>query len=78
MARDGIQKGIMRPETGLDPLSVELHSGPDKPERRTWVDPQLTDHLYFAKVSPQARQVTIEVTDRFGKVYAETFENKKV
>jgi hypothetical protein len=74
---DGIRKGAMRQETGLDPLSVELHTGDKKPERRPWVEPQLTDHLFFAPLSPQARQVTIEVTDRFGNVYAETFDNKK-
>ena len=47
---DGIRKGAMRQETGYDPLSVELHSGKDKPERRAWVDPELTDHLFFAPV----------------------------
>jgi hypothetical protein len=75
---DGIQKGALQQETGFDPLSVELHTGKDKPERRPWVDPQATDHLYVTKLSPQAKQVTIEVTDRFGQVYAETFENKKI
>jgi hypothetical protein len=75
---DGIRKGAMRQETAFDPLSVELHSGKEKPERRPWVDPQLTDHLFAASITPQARQVTIEVTDRFGHVYAETFENKKI
>jgi hypothetical protein len=75
---DGIRKGALIQQTGLDPLSVELHTGSNKPERRPWVEPEPTDHLYFAPISAQARQVTIEVTDRFGNVYAETFENKKI
>lgn len=72
--QDGIRQGEMRRQDGYDPLSVALHSGPDKPERRTWVDPMITDHLFRAQPSPQARQVTIEITDRFGKVYTEKLE----
>ena len=74
---DGIRKGQLRQETGLDPLSVELHTGTEKPERRPWVEPQLTDHLYVAQLSEGARKVTLEATDRFGKTYTESLELKK-
>jgi hypothetical protein len=75
---DGIRKGALRQETGLDPLSVELHTGTEKPERRPWVEPQLTDHLYFAKLSEGVKKVTVEAIDRFGKTYSESVEVKKV
>jgi hypothetical protein len=76
-SEDGIRKGQMRQETGLDPLSVELHTGTEKPERRPWVEPQPTDHLYVASLSPGVRKVTVEATDRFGKTYSESLEMKK-
>ena len=37
-----------------DPLSMELHTGPDLPPRRTWVEPYVTDHLFSA---PEASAV---------------------
>jgi hypothetical protein len=74
---DGIRKGQLRRETGLDPLSVELHTGNEKPQRRPWVEPQLTDHLYLAILSEGVRRVTVEATDRFGKTYSESLEIKK-
>ncbi len=74
---DGIRKGQLRQETGYDPLSVELHTGTEKPERRPWVEPQLTDHLYFATLSEGAKKFTVEAIDRFGKPYTESVELKK-
>ncbi len=67
---DGVRKGPMSRRTGRDPLSVELHSGPDLPARRTWVDPYPTAHLFYAPVTPKARSVRVETTDRFGRVYS--------
>lgn len=69
---DGVKKGEMRQEMGLDPLSVQLHLGPQLPAKHKWVDPTVTDHLFFAKPSANARQIKVEATDRFGNVYAET------
>jgi hypothetical protein len=57
---------------GLDPLSVELHAGPALPPRRTWVEPYITDHLFYAPVSPDARDLRVEATDRFGRTYTAT------
>lgn len=65
----GDRRGTMSRRRGLDPLSVELHTGPALPPRRTWVEPYVTDHLFYAPVSSDARDVRVEATDRFGRVY---------
>jgi hypothetical protein len=67
---DGVQKGSMSNRIGKDPMSVELHTGPNLPERRPWVEPAMTSHLYYAPVSPQAREVIVEATDRFGHTFS--------
>ncbi len=66
---DGERKGEMVRRVGTDPLSEELHRGDDRPPRRTWVQPYLTSHLFYAPVSPGARAIWVEATDRFGRVY---------
>jgi len=72
---DGIQKGKMSNRIDADPLSVELHAGPDLPERRPWVEPKPTNHLFFAPVSPDAREIRVEAVDRFGRTYSAAIEN---
>lgn len=67
---DGERKGRMRQEMGLDPLSVELHQGGDRPPRRQWVEPRNTDHMFYAPASPTAGEVLVEATDRFGRVFS--------
>ena len=69
---DGEPRGSMERRTGLDPLSIELHTGDSLPRRRTWVDPILTNHRFLADVRTGVREVTVEATDRFGRNYAET------
>ena len=66
---DGEPRGEMERRRGLDPLSVELHSGPDLPERRDWVEPVPVDHLFRAAVTGEEGEVVVEATDRFGRVY---------
>jgi hypothetical protein len=68
----GERRGLMSRRRGLDPLSVELHTGPTIPPRRTWVEPYVTDHLFYAPVPADARDVRVEATDRFGRVYTAT------
>lgn len=68
---DGDPRGAMERRRGPDPLSVELHSGPDLPARRPWVDPVPTDHLFRASLDGGESGVTVEATDRFGRTYAE-------
>ena len=67
---DGIRKGLMSNRIGKDPMSVDLHTGPALPERRRWVEPVNTNHLFYAPVSPEAKEIRIEATDRFGRTYA--------
>ena len=63
------RRGEMSRRTGLDPMSVRLHAGPEIPPKHTWVDPVRTRHLFYAPVRPGAK-VTVEATDRFGRVHA--------
>lgn len=70
---DGVRKGELVQVTGRDPLSIKLHEGPKLPEKRKWVEPELTDHLFLFRPSKTAKSITIEVIDRFGKVYSELY-----
>lgn len=71
---NGQPKGEMYRDVAFDPLSVELHLGAEKPAKRAWVDPVLTDHMFFAKPSSLSSTVTIQVTDRFKNVYKQDVE----
>jgi hypothetical protein len=71
---DGERKGTMARRVGRDPLSVSLHEGPDLPERRTWVEPYPTGHLFYAPVPTDARSVRVEAVDRFSRRYAESLD----
>ncbi|WP_160717594.1 calcineurin-like phosphoesterase C-terminal domain-containing protein [Chitinophaga solisilvae] len=66
---DGILKGAMEQRVAYDPLAQELYTGPQLPKKHTWVEPYLTDHMFFAKPSADARNITIKATDRFGNEY---------
>jgi hypothetical protein len=68
---DGKSMGTMTQESALDPLSVELHLGTAKPAKHKWVEPQLTEHLFFAKPTESAKRVTIKITDRFNNIFKE-------
>lgn len=63
------RRGAMGRRTGLDPLSVRLHEGPARPQRRPWVDPVPTDHLFYAPLQADAADVTVEATDPWGRTY---------
>jgi len=67
---DGERKGAMVRRNGFDPLSVQLHRGADQPPLRPWVEPQPTDHLFYAPASRRAREVRVEATDRWGRTYS--------
>ncbi|QCR24689.1 calcineurin-like phosphoesterase family protein [Pontibacter sp. SGAir0037] len=66
---DGKKMGAMKQETALDPLSIELHAGAQLPAKHKWVDPVLTDHLFFAKPSKGSGTIQVQATDRFNNVY---------
>ena len=74
---DGINKGIMERRVAFDPWAVELFEGPELPQKHKFVEPALTDHLFFAKPSPNAKEITVKATDRFGNVYQEQIVNNK-
>lgn len=65
---NGIRRGEMKRARGLDPLAVSLYQGKDRPGKNPeWVDPVLTDHLFYAATSHPS--VTVEVVDRFGRTF---------
>ncbi|NIM50355.1 MAG: hypothetical protein GTN62_09355 [Gemmatimonadales bacterium] len=66
---DGERKGEMARRLSRDPLSVSLLAGPRLPRRRPWVEPVPTNHLFYAPVSSTGQTITVEATDRFGRVY---------
>jgi hypothetical protein len=66
---DGERRGRMARRVGYDPVSLRIHPGDELPPRRTWVDPYRR-YVYYAPVSPGAREVRVEATDRFGRTYS--------
>ncbi len=74
---DGSPRGRMDRRVRTDPMSVELHAGRDRPPRRTWVEPVPTGHLFHAPLSPGTRDVRVEATDRFGRVYTAALDRPR-
>ncbi len=68
---DGLLKGTMEQRTTLDPWAVELYAGADMPKKHKFVEPTQTDHLFFAKPSPGAKEIKVKATDRFGNEFTE-------
>jgi len=71
---NGERKGRMARRLGTDPLSERLHRGADQPDKRSWVEPVPTAHLYYAPVSADASTVRVVATDRFGRTYTDTID----
>lgn len=71
-SEDGVRRFPMERRLGRDPLSVKLHTGPDLPDKHPWVEPVMTDHLFYAVPSASAEEVVVEATDRWGRTYRET------
>ncbi|WP_440133273.1 calcineurin-like phosphoesterase C-terminal domain-containing protein [Chitinophaga sancti] len=69
---DGVNKGEMERRVSFDPWAVELYLGPELPKKHKFVEPSLTDHMFFAKPSGTAKKITVRATDRFGNVYEES------
>ena len=61
----------MDQRVSVDPWAVELYGGPDLPQKHTFAEPSLADHLFFAKPLANAKEIVVKATDRFGKVYEE-------
>jgi hypothetical protein len=69
---NGERRGHMARRPALDPRAVREQRGPDLPARRTWVEPARTAHMFYAPVGPDAREITVEATDPWGRVARET------
>lgn len=74
---DGICKGEMNRYTGYDPLAHKNMFGKDMPIEKGSLEPTRTDHLFSAKPHENAKEIKIEVTDRFGNNYIQTLSLKK-
>jgi hypothetical protein len=70
--------GEMQRETTFDPLSLALHAGAELPVKRPWVDPVLTDHMFFATPSASSKKITIQVTDQFMNVYKKQIDTTEL
>ncbi|HEV7331705.1 MAG TPA: calcineurin-like phosphoesterase family protein [Flavisolibacter sp.] len=69
---DGKEMGAMKQETAQDADAIDKMAGADKPGTYAWIEPGMTDHLFFATPSSSAKKIEIIVTDRFGNRYKET------
>ncbi|MDX2194209.1 MAG: calcineurin-like phosphoesterase family protein [Gemmatimonadales bacterium] len=68
---NGERRGPMARRRGKDPRAVAEQTGPQKPPRRSWVEPMPTDHLFYARPTTPGAAITVEITDRWGKVFVE-------
>lgn len=66
---DGIRKGAAEKRNGPDPLAVKLYDGQEKPEKHKWVEPSVTDHLFFIKPEKADAKIIVEAFDGFGNVF---------
>jgi hypothetical protein len=73
-AEDGVNKGAMEQITAYDPEAFKLYKGPAIPARHKWVEPNMTDHLFTAVPSANAKKITVRATDRFGNQYSDTLD----
>lgn len=69
---DGISKGAPEQRVAKDPWAAELYEGPTLPQKHKFVEPTLTEHLFFIKPSAGAKKITVRATDRFGKTFEES------
>lgn len=67
---DGAKVCDMTRFEGRDPLAMGLYRDPSS-LRRGWVCAVLTRNLLKAPLSPDAREIEVRVTDRFGRIYTE-------
>ncbi|NCD72350.1 calcineurin-like phosphoesterase C-terminal domain-containing protein [Mucilaginibacter agri] len=68
---DGVLKGDMEQKVDFDPWSLELYEGPQMPKKHKFVEPTLTDHLFFATPSAGAKTIKVVAIDRFGSSYSD-------
>jgi hypothetical protein len=61
------RRGPMSRRRGRDPLAVQLYAGADLPAKHRWVEPILTDHLFYAPARVDHAAIVVEAIDRFGQ-----------
>lgn len=66
---DSIRKGLMTQRLSNDPLAEQTMRGDQKPERRKWAEPYPNEHLFYAAVSADAKDIRVEVVNRFGETF---------
>jgi hypothetical protein len=64
--------GKPQQRTAFDPWAFELFSGAEKPKPRGWVEPNLTDHIFFFKPESSVKTIKVVATDPFGNVYSDS------
>lgn len=69
---DGRPRGLMSRRRGRDPVAVERSLGPTLPAKHTWVEPLVTDHLFYGAASPGTREFRVVARDGAGRTYTET------
>ncbi len=69
---DGRPMGKPEQRTAYDPWAHEMFMGAEKPNPRGWVEPNLTDHLFFVKPDASVKVIKVNATDPFGNVYTES------
>lgn len=68
---DGQAMGMPKKRTAYDPWAYELFHGKKHPAVRGWVEPTLTDHMFFMKPGPDVKSIEVRASDPFGNVYRE-------
>jgi len=68
---NGVLMGMPQQRIAKDPWAVELYEGPNLPKKHKFVEPSLTEHLFFITPSVNAKTIKVKATDRFGNVYEE-------
>lgn len=74
---DGVKVCDMKRFEGKDPYASEVYRDPSS-LKRGWVCAVLTQNLFRAPMSGDAKSREVRVTDRFGNVFSEAFESTGV
>jgi hypothetical protein len=69
---DGKAIGNPVQKTALDPLANKNLLGKDFPSIRGWVEPNLTDHLFYIQVPQNTKILAVKAVDGFGNIYEES------
>lgn len=74
MIADGKELGEMTRYIGYSPVMADYYNS--LPPGSPWMKPVLTAHLFKRQVDKNVKQVSVRVTDRFGRVYLDSLKIK--